>query len=561
MKLAVSFPKGRLSPDLAPLSCCEQGCTLTVDSRSGVGALEILAAYQIWGVECARHLSGDYAFALWDERKQRLLVSRSITGRCPFYIAQWSEGLFCASDPVSLLDQGIPAELDAHWAAFWLIRQEDYWRCSPWQAIRPLLPGHTLVYEHKSGRMNMQASWVPPRRLRVHEISFEEAAQRLRVLLFQAITRRLHGQPMVSFDCSGGLDSSSIVASVAYLQERGEINLGKIPVFHGYSARFPEEDARPYLIALLTQYPMLEPHLIQYDEVCATPLEVPAISYPSLQAVLMPALFQERERLLQSLGSTTHLMGEYGDHLFAPTIRAVWQQRFWCLPRDLWEWRHSQRPLPLLYRAFLAESAARKRRLLPSWIAPEAERLIQQRLLEQERLLQHWLPDPFQRALIAGVLRDQILLPTHESGRALCFPYLDQSLIEFFCQCPLPWLMAPGQNISKSLLREAMRGILPESLRRRSDKGNATRIVSAWSRQHSAEIKAFASALTTPLFVDSSGLISAIIRMGYGDCPGTVFRRVMEHHLMVALTQKCRSRHHGCQNAAFPFHAQVLSDV
>jgi asparagine synthetase B (glutamine-hydrolysing) len=517
VNLVVSFPKGQTSPDLSPQPHREQGCTLVVDSRSSIDAPEILAAYHKWDIQCARTLSGDYAFALWDEQRQRLLAARSITGRCPFYFAQRSGSLFCASEPPFLLNKGISAEWDARWVAFWLLRSEDYWQCSPWQAIRPLLPGHTLLYEQRSRQTCTYASWVPPVRLRVHELPFEKAVQCFRTLLFRAITRRLEQQG-ISFDCSGGLDSSSVVASVAYLQEQGKINVGKIHIFHGYSDRFSEEDARSYLTALLKRYPMLEPHFINYDEMSMKPLEVVPVSYPSLQAVLMPALFQERARLLQSLGSTAHLMGEYGDHLFAPTIRCLWQQRLWRLLQDLWEWRHVRQPLALLYRAFLAKSAARKQRVIPSWIAPEATELIQQGLLEQEHLLRTWLPDPFQRALISGIIRDQILLPTNECGSVCSFPYLDQELIEFFCQCPVLWLMAPGQSASKSLLREAMRGILPESLRQRADKGNATRVVSAWSRQHSSEIHALASRLTAPLFVDHRGLISAIGRMRYGDC-------------------------------------------
>ena len=99
IKLFVSFPSDQPQPVLAPLPRHERHCCLVVDSHSGVGEPEILTAYQKWGTACARYLSGDYAFVLWDGATQRLLAARSITGRCPLYMAQIpSGGLLCASE-------------------------------------------------------------------------------------------------------------------------------------------------------------------------------------------------------------------------------------------------------------------------------------------------------------------------------------------------------------------------------------------------------------------------------------------------------------------------------
>lgn len=499
----------------APLD--EQGYALMLEQHTSVCASSILAAYRSFGEACARHLCGDFAFVLWDAHNQRLIASRSITGRCPLYVARLPHGICWSSDPVALLNH-VSGEANLTWIAGWLLRSEDSWDGSPWQAIDPVCPGNTQVYDVLLGHMRTQTTWIPPTRLSVNDLSFAEAVERFRSLFFQSIVTRLREHQQVSFDCSGGLDSSSLVASVAYLQEQGRLPPGAIPVLHGYSERFSEEDGRPYLMALTKRYPAIVPHFINYDTIYLHPLVIQELRYPTTQAILLPALFQERVQQIISIGSTLHLSGEYGDHLFGPTVRWIWHQHPWRVARELWAWRSLSPPQHLLYRAWLSDRSAQQRHQKPPpWIAQAAIERDQQRLQQREHLLRQWLPDPFQRNLIGNILRDQALLFLAETSHTVAFPYLDQALLEFFCLCPLPWLMAPWQQ-SKSLLRTAMQAILPELLRNRTDKGNATRVVSAWSRQHSAELKALAVSLPAPPFVTREGLISAITRMGYGDC-------------------------------------------
>jgi asparagine synthetase B (glutamine-hydrolysing) len=515
----------------------ERGYTLMCERHTSVSASDILMAYHHWGEACARHVCGDFAFVLWDAHNRRLLAARSITARCPLYVAQHARGICFASDPGTLLNQ-VPSDPDLSWVAGWLLRSEDGWNCSPWQAIHPVLPGHTLVYELPSGQRRTHASWVPPTRLSVKDLSFAEATERFRSLFWQAIITRLQEHCHVSFDCSGGLDSSAIVASVAYLQEKGRLPHGAILVLHGYSEHFPEEDGRSYLLALTRRYPAITPRCINYDTVCMQPLVAKAEPYPTTQAIVLPALFQERERQIASFGSTLHLLGEFGDHLFAPTIRWLWHQRPWQMAHQLREWRGLCAPQRLLSRAWLADRSARLRRSAsPSWITREAQHYAWHAQQQREQILRQWLPDPFQRALISSMLRDQTLVPRTELQQAVAFPYLDQALLEFFCACPVPWLMAPWQQ-PKALLRAAMQDILPEPIRQRTDKGNATRIVAFWSRQQGTALKTLAERLAPLFFVEQEGLISAIDRMGYGDCRD---QRFVYASLALALAQKGKS--------------------
>jgi asparagine synthetase B (glutamine-hydrolysing) len=343
----ILFSKRGARPVLTDTMLHGLGYALMLEPSTNIRASDILTAYRNFGEACARHLCGDFAFVLWDACTQRLIVSRSVTGRCPLYITRLPHGICWSSDPLTFLNH-ISGEANLSWIVGWLLRSEDSWDASPWQDVDPVLPGHTLIYDVLSGHRQTQASWVPPVRLNVNDLSFAEAAEHFRSLFLQTIVTRMQDHEQVSFDCSGGLASSSLVASVAYLQEQGRFRQAVLPILHGYSERFAEEDGRPYLMALTKRYPAIEPHLLNYDTVCLRPLVIQEQQYPTTHAVVLPALFQERLQQITTIGSTLHLSGEYGDHLFAPTIRWLWHQWPWQVARELMEWQSLCAPHRLL---------------------------------------------------------------------------------------------------------------------------------------------------------------------------------------------------------------------
>ena len=59
----------------------------------------ILQAYHVWGVDCVRRLIGDFAFAIWDKRKQVLFCARDHFGIKPFYYAQAGNCLIVIAPP------------------------------------------------------------------------------------------------------------------------------------------------------------------------------------------------------------------------------------------------------------------------------------------------------------------------------------------------------------------------------------------------------------------------------------------------------------------------------
>ncbi|HEX6320918.1 MAG TPA: N-acetylglutaminylglutamine amidotransferase, partial [Burkholderiales bacterium] len=72
----------------------------------------LLRAYQYWDKEVVKQLRGAFAFAIWDARKDRLLVARDRFGEKPLYLHQKDGALYFASEVKALLEAGIPATVD-----------------------------------------------------------------------------------------------------------------------------------------------------------------------------------------------------------------------------------------------------------------------------------------------------------------------------------------------------------------------------------------------------------------------------------------------------------------
>ncbi len=117
--------------------------------------------YEEEGVEGIEKLRGMFAYALWDARRQSLLLVRDRFGKKPLYFAALPEGIYFGSELKCLRAAGVPLELDAE--AIRLYSQFSYipepW--SPYRAIRKLAPGSWMRC-HADGRIEQDRYWTLP---------------------------------------------------------------------------------------------------------------------------------------------------------------------------------------------------------------------------------------------------------------------------------------------------------------------------------------------------------------------------------------------------------------
>lgn len=184
-------------------------------------------AYEAWADECVAHLIGDFAFAIWDRRSQRLFCARDHFGVKPFYFAVIGKSLIFSNTLNALhLDARISTVLNEVAVGDYLLFgvNQDL-STTIFRDIHRLPPGHTLTISNSS--LKIRRYWKPSI---TDEIRFRDRksyVERFEALFSRAIEDRLRTK-RVAISMSGGLDSTS-VAAIA----RGQFAEGR--AVHAYS--------------------------------------------------------------------------------------------------------------------------------------------------------------------------------------------------------------------------------------------------------------------------------------------------------------------------------------
>lgn len=182
----------------------------------------ILAAYDQWGLDCFSRFNGMWAFAIWDAPAQRLVLARDRFGVKPLHYANTARGLFFSSEIKGILAAGaVPPRMNSALAVDFLrYALVNHTEATLFDQIHSLPPGSYAVLHRPDDTLHPQKYWDIESAANALEAphSFDEAANRLRDLLEQAVGIRLRSDIAVGSCLSGGLDSSSIVCAVARLR-------------------------------------------------------------------------------------------------------------------------------------------------------------------------------------------------------------------------------------------------------------------------------------------------------------------------------------------------------
>ena len=125
--------------------------------RSQSDTETILAAHDRFGDDCFSHFRGMFAFALWDQKKRRLVCGRDRFGIKPFYYTVADDVFYFASEPKALLPFVPAIETDPDAMAEYLTFNYVIGEATLFKGIRQLLPGHALVVEN--GEIRIRRYW------------------------------------------------------------------------------------------------------------------------------------------------------------------------------------------------------------------------------------------------------------------------------------------------------------------------------------------------------------------------------------------------------------------
>jgi asparagine synthase (glutamine-hydrolysing) len=218
-----------------------------------------LASYRKWGERCVEHWIGDFAIAIWDSGRQRLVCFRDPFGVKPFYYHHCPGRLFAfASEVEALLGiEEISDELDDVEVARHLRvplgrdASTTYYR-----SIRRLAPAHVLSVTERDLETRHYWQLDPTRELHLSDDG--EYAEALRETFIEAVRCRLRSASPVACMLSGGIDSASIACVAADLLHDIE-PASSLHVLSAVYPGIPDSDERSFIQDVLEGHRMI-PH-------------------------------------------------------------------------------------------------------------------------------------------------------------------------------------------------------------------------------------------------------------------------------------------------------------
>ncbi|ARI78059.1 asparagine synthase (glutamine-hydrolyzing) [Halobacillus mangrovi] len=180
----------------------------------------VLVSYMEWGVDCVNHLNGIFAFSVWETKRKRLFLARDRLGVKPLFYSDHKSGVMFASEMKAILahpeveakvgEEGIheilslgPSRTPGH---------------GIFDQIHEVRPGHRAVWE--KGKLLIDRYWNVVSE--PHEHNFDQTVEKVRELFIDASERQLVSDVKLGTFLSGGVDSSAITAVAAekYKKER-----------------------------------------------------------------------------------------------------------------------------------------------------------------------------------------------------------------------------------------------------------------------------------------------------------------------------------------------------
>jgi len=485
----------------------------------------IVHLYEDKGPAAVARLRGMFAIALWDARKRRLLLARDRFGKKPLYYAILPHGIYFASEIKCFRGLDIPFETDTEALRFYFQFGYIPDPASPFRAIRKLPPGAWLTYD-SDGTVTQERYWTLPAPAAQAPQGATEASlrDRVREVFDESVRIRMIADVPLGAFLSGGIDSSSVVASMA-LQSPDPVKT--------FSIGFEEAEFNelPYARELARQYHtdhhelIVRPDSVDLVSSLVHHFDEPFADTAAIPTYLVSKFAAEHVKVV--------LTGDGGDELFAGYESFFEVQKMGVYDRIPQAFRRVLSSVAdlLPYSAYgknllrvISRSSAleryfernytpfmlRRELLSPEWMLPaDAGFLL--------RAFDHCLlpngADALSQALYfeeTAKLTGDMLVKVDRMSMAHSLevrcPLLDHELAELAASIPAAWNMRNGKG--KAVLLDAIGDRLPMALRDRKKMGFGVPL-SHWFRgplrdflqDHLLSPQFTARGIASPLFV------------------------------------------------------------
>jgi asparagine synthase (glutamine-hydrolysing) len=449
----------------------------------------VLAAHMQWKEECVKRFNGMWAFAIWDRHENSLFLSRDRFGVKPLYYA-FAENSFIFCSEV----KGILAYIDRlpelndvqllNYTTYGEVRMGLSNEETIFKNIKQLLPGHSLIF--KKGEIRISQYWsIPPKE---HKLSLNESVLEFKRLFHQSLKYRLRSDVEVGSCLSGGIDSSSIVSNATF-------SFGKH--FHTFSAVWPGESCdESYYIRKVNEKWNCVPHLIQPNldglldiidrEIYFQEIPLPGSSLIAQWFVMQGAKEAGIKVLLDGQGADEVLSG-YPRYIIPYINELIFHLKWNELFSNYRDLKANGYDFKRILGIQKNKVVAKNRTVLPVNKLYQDKQARLNRKYYQYNYLPDYLAEEIQNTCLPALLHYEDRNSMAHSVEARV-PYLDYQLAEF-CLGISTEHKIKG-TLTKVVLREAMKEILPAEIYSRRDKiGFSTPIENVFFKRGSAHYK------------------------------------------------------------------------
>lgn len=443
----------------------------------------LIRAYRQWGTGCLARLNGMFAFAIWDERERTLFLARDRFGEKPLYVARTATEVLFASEMKAIL--AVRPELrkpNLRSVYRYLARGDLNLDHETFFAGIESLPAAHFMVVDGSGRGRPQRYWEPSAaRVPAKRPAMIEG---FRELFLDAVSIRLRSDVPLGSSLSGGIDSSSIVAAINSMRAERSIEHQRT-----FSARFhsAKHDEGRFIEALTRRMPVdahntwveAEGFLEEFATLQYHHEEPMASASPYAQwQVMRLARENETTVLIDGQGADEMLAGYSQAHgmFLAHWIRRGRLDRV-AMELGAYVARYRDIRVPLMFSAYYLMPEELRDRLVARYY--RAQRVISPDLRREFEPSHAPAPAPFPDRLRNELVRWQTVTQLPEFlryadrnsmafSREVRMPFLDHRLAEY-CM-GLPPALVLNRATTKVVLREAMRGMVPDEILDRRDK-------------------------------------------------------------------------------------------
>lgn len=452
----------------------------------------ILAAYQEWGAACVQRFVGMWALAIWDEHRQELFCSRDRFGIKPFLYCFSGNQFYFGSEykalrhaPVfssKLNMRQIRRGLQMGWVAY---EHETYY-----ESVHALPEASNLIF--REGKISIERYWdiVP---LNKDPRTYEEKTTAFRERLIDSVRLHMRSDVEVGACLSGGIDSSSITSLVGHIFP--EVDFRTFTIFYtGENAA----DERPFVRSILQKYPHI--HNTEYSpekdalrecfhRMCYH-IDVPTNwSSDISQYYVMELASRHKMKVLLDGQGSDEFLGGYMHSFYRLIGDELKHGHFTTATRLFREHRTNQE------FGFKKSADVWAKSMLSALFTEQQLYAMEYRHFhpylhtDPDRTPPFSLEEKFPHKLDSFLynLMFKTLLPSllhFEDRNSMAFsiesrvPFLDHRLVEFGFRLRTEDRIRNG--VTKSILRDSMRGILPDTILHRSDKKGFTTPGAKW---------------------------------------------------------------------------------